>query len=148
MTDRHQNIVSCFLLLEKDNQVLLLKRANTGFYDDMYSLVAGHVDPGETFTQAMIREAKEEAGLDLRPQDIEPVHVMHRKSLVDQSERVDVYFRAKRWQPEPENCEPDKCTELKWFDLGQLPKATVPFVRKVLTELRGESYSEWGWDQP
>jgi 8-oxo-dGTP pyrophosphatase MutT (NUDIX family) len=147
MTKRHTNIVSCFLILEKNNKVLLLKRANTGFYDGQYSLVAGHVDPGETFTQAMIREAKEEAGLDLKPDNLETVHVMHRKSLVDQSERVDVYFKAKRWQPQPRNCEPDKCSELKWFNLDNLPQETVPFVRKILTELRGEEYSEWGWDQ-
>jgi len=54
---RHMNIPASYLVLINDEEkVLLLRRYNTGFKDGMYSLVAGHVDEGENFTQALIRE--------------------------------------------------------------------------------------------
>jgi 8-oxo-dGTP pyrophosphatase MutT (NUDIX family) len=145
--DRNTNIVACFLILMRRGEVLLLKRANTGYRDGEYGLVAGHVEAGETFTQAMLREAREEVGLELSANDLEVVHVMHRKSLVDQSERVDVYFKARQWQLEPHNCEPGKCTELKWSDLNELPENTVPSVRFALSQFKEQYYSEWGWGQ-
>ncbi len=146
--NRNQNIVACFLLLVKNDQVLLLKRQNTGYRDGEYSLISGHVDAGESFKQAMIREAKEEAGLELKPQDLEMFHVMHRKSMIDQSERVDVYFLAKNESQELRNLEPEKCAELTWFKTDNLPEKTVPYIRKIITALKKEQvYSEWGWDQ-
>lgn len=76
----HTNIPASYLILIKDNKILLLRRANTGFKDGFYSMVAGHVDPGETFTDCIIREAQEEAGITLTIQDISVMHMMHRKS--------------------------------------------------------------------
>ena len=62
MNERHKNIPACYLYLKKNNQILLLRRFNTGFEDGNYFFVSGHLDGGESFTDAMIREAKEEAG--------------------------------------------------------------------------------------
>ncbi|MEA2056775.1 MAG: NUDIX domain-containing protein [Patescibacteria group bacterium] len=146
MNKRNTNIVACFLILEKDNQVLLLKRANTGYRDGEYGLVAGHLEPGETFTQAMVREAREEAGLEFTEDELEVVHVMHRKSTIDQSERVDVFFVPKHFKQKPINCEPEKCSELKWFDSNKLPKNIIPPIKQALESyVKKESYSEWGW---
>ena len=80
MKKRHQNIPASYLTLFKDNKILLLKRFNTGYEDGNYSMIAGHVDPNETFTQCIIREAEEEAGILLKPKDLKVVHVMHRNS--------------------------------------------------------------------
>jgi 8-oxo-dGTP diphosphatase len=146
ISDRHTNIVASFLFLTKGNKVLLIKRANTGFYDGFYSLVAGHVDPGETYTEAMIRETKEEAAIVLDEKDISVAHIQHRKSPVDGSERVDAYFVAKKWSGEIKNLEEDKCSEMKWFDLDDLPEKMVPCVRKSISHIRkGDHYSEFGW---
>ena len=78
--ERHQNVPASYLTLLKDNKVLLLKRFNTGYENGNYSMVAGHVDPGESFVQCIIREAKEEAGIQLDPEDLKVAHVMHRNS--------------------------------------------------------------------
>lgn len=144
---RNQNIIASFLILMRGNKVLLLKRFNTGYHDGDYSLIAGHVDKGETFTDAIIREAKEEAGIVIKPDYLKVVHVMHRKSDFDQSERVDVYFLAKKWEGEITNKEPNKCSELKWFEADKLPTNTIKAVRKAVTAVIGKiPYSEFGWN--
>ena len=60
---RHTIIPAVYLILERDNKILMLRRFNTGYCDGQYSLVAGHVDAGESVTTTMIREAREEANI-------------------------------------------------------------------------------------
>jgi len=144
---RHTNIVAAYLVLQKDDQVLLLQRQNTGYEDGNYSVIAGHVEPGETFTQAIIREAREEANVVITQNNIVSQHVQHRKSLTDRSERVDVYYLVKDWQGQVENLEPHKCRELKWFALDDLPKNTIACVKQALEcLLKEQGYSEFGWN--
>lgn len=76
--ERFKFIPSVYLILLKDNKILLLRRYNTGFRDGEYSFVAGHLDGNETLRQAMIREAKEEANIELDLTDLELVHTMNR----------------------------------------------------------------------
>jgi 8-oxo-dGTP diphosphatase len=145
-SERHTNIVASFLFLTEGNKVLLVKRANTGYHDGDYSLTAGHVDPGETYTQAMIRETKEEIGITLKEEDIEVVHIQHRKSSTDGSERVDAYFSVDKWDGEIVNCEEDKCSDISWFDLDDLPENMVPCVKLAINSIRKKKhYSEYGW---
>lgn len=56
--------VSCFVL-NQDNKVLIEKRANKGLTPGKLDLCSGHIDSGEVPTQAMIRELKEELGIEL-----------------------------------------------------------------------------------
>lgn len=143
----NKNIVAAFLVLKKEDQVLLLKRQNTGYGDGKYGLVSGHVENGESFHQAIVREAKEEAGIIINPKDILQTHVQHRKSLEDRSERVDVYFLVEKWQGEIANTEPHKCAELSWFSLDSFPKNTIKAVREALFNIFNNlPYSEFGWD--
>jgi len=143
---RNTNIVASFLLLMRGDKILLHKRCNSGYHDGEYSLIAGHVEAGETFTSTIIREAKEEAGITLKPGNLTVVHVMHHKSDVDASERVNVYFLARKWEGEITNGEPEKCEELEWFDVHNLPPNIIDAVRKVINNvLKKIPYSEYGW---
>jgi 8-oxo-dGTP diphosphatase len=100
-TERFRAVVAVHLLLLRGEEVLLLRRANTGYEDGNYSVVAGHLDGNETATAAMIREAAEEAGIVVAPTDLRFVHVMHRKETAEANERIDLFFAATRWQGEP-----------------------------------------------
>ena len=149
MKIRHCNIPAAYLALIKDNKILLLRRYNTGHEDGNYSMIAGHVDAGETFTECIIREAEEEAGILLEPKNLKVAHVMHRNANPgEQFERVDVFFTADSWGEEIINKEPHKCDELAWFDIGNLPDKTIPYIRQAIDSVwNGVYYSEYGRDE-
>lgn len=79
---------SVHILFYRNEEVLLLKRQNTGFQDGNWSVVAGRMDGGEEVIDAAIREAKEEAGVVIQPANIEIVGIMHRKNTKDSGLKV------------------------------------------------------------
>lgn len=147
MKKRHSNFPASYLVLLEGNKILLLRRCNTGYEDGNYSLVAGHVDPGETFTECIVREAKEEAGIVLDPKDLKVVHVMHRNSgTAEKNERIDVFFVAEKWRGEIANKEPHKCNDLSWFDRDNLPENIISYVKHAIENIRNNIfYCEYGW---
>ena len=125
--------------------MLLARRANTGYYDGHYSIPAGHVESGESFNRALIREVGEEIGIRLLLNDLVVSHVMHRKAE-DGSERVEVFYNVSRWEGNIENMETEKCDDLSWFPLTTLPENTIPYVKHVVDCIRDQVfYSEYGW---
>ena len=143
---RHTIIPASYLVLKQENKILLIRRFNTGFEDGKYSMIAGHVDQGETFTEAIIREAREEAGITLASEDVRLVHMMHRKSYIDAEERVDAYFLAETWEGTLKNNEPEKCDDFSWFPLDELPQNTIPYIKTALQNVQQQIfYSEYGW---
>lgn len=141
---RHAQIAEAHVLFLREGQVLLLRRFNTGWRDGYFSVPAGHVEAGETIRQAAAREAFEEVGVTIDPDDLDLVHLVHRKS---DSERLSFFFRARAWTPEPVNAEPDKCDALEWHDLDHLPPNMVDYVAQALDEIEAaQPYSEFGWE--
>ena len=48
---------------------------------------------------------------------------------------------------EVKNMEPNKCSDLSWFDLDNLPNNMIPYIRKVIENIQNEIfYDEFGWD--
>jgi len=135
--------VAVHLFFLQNSHILLLRRFNTGYEDGNYSVVAGHVDAGETVTQAVTREAKEEVGVTIKPDDIKIVHVMNRKS---KDERIDFFVTVSHWTGDVINNEPNKCDDLAWPPLDCLPDNVIPYVKFALEKYQtGIFYSEFGW---
>jgi 8-oxo-dGTP diphosphatase len=141
--ERFKLVPESHLILMRGGEVLLLRRSGTDYEDGKLSVVAGHIDGGETAREAICREAREEAGIELAPNDLAFAGVVHR---ADRGERVSFFFTATRWQGEVRNMEPHKASELAWCPLDALPDDMVPYVRQAIERWRrGELYGESGW---
>lgn len=138
--------LACYLLLKRRNMVLLSKRLNTGFEDGKYGMVSGHLEGGETVEEAMSREAKEEAGIGISPNDLKVIHIMHRNT--PEREYVDFFLTADKWRGEPKNMEPGKCSNLRWFDVDALPSDTIGYAAYAIDKIgKKEFYSEYGFSR-
>lgn len=143
-SDRFRAIMSVYLILTNDqNEVLLLRRQNTGYKDGELGLPAGHVDGGEDLLTAMRREAKEEVGIELKD-DLQLIHVMHRNC--GDHERVDYFFTANRWNGEVINTEPEKCSELVWVPFDIIPDDVIDYYKQAFEHIQAKSmFSHFGW---
>ncbi|MGZ3634141.1 MAG: NUDIX domain-containing protein [Parachlamydiaceae bacterium] len=136
--------VNAYLILRQGDQIFFQLRKNTGYCDGMWSLIAGHVENGESATAAMIREAREEIGIELSPEQLKVVHIIHRQT---NRVNVDVFFECFSWKGTIRNCEPEKCEELAFFSLDQTPRNVVDYNIKALKAIQNhEFYSELGWN--
>ena len=144
MSDKFKLIATVHIFLtNNEDEVLLLRRFNTGYEDGNYSVIAGHIDGNEEVKAAAIREAKEEAGIEIQPSEIEVVGVMHRKG---EDERVDFFLSAAKWNGSIVNAEPDKCDDLSWHSVHDLPVNMVAYVRRALENYRkGKCFESFGW---
>lgn len=147
--ERTRAISEAHLVLFDGPRTLLLLRANTGWMDGHWSVVAGHVEEGESAALAMCREASEEAGITVDAADLRLFHVIHRsQSVSGRYPRIGFFFTTERWQGEPRNVEPHKCDGLEWFDVNALPENLVPYVAAALDRgRRGVLYSDYGWEE-
>ena len=150
--DRFVVVPASYVFLLRDGvggpEVLLQLRQNTGFMDDHWAAAAaGHVEKGETAYDAARREALEEIAVsDL---DLAFVTAMQRTRGGEPiDERIDFFFTARSWSGEPRIVEPQKCAELRWSALDDLPDPVVPHERSVLEALRTgttTAYSTFGF---
>lgn len=145
--DTARPYTAAFVLIERDGKYLFVRRANTTWMNDHYGLPSGKVEKHEGFRAAAVREAQEEVGVTVRPEDLEFATVAWRDAADSQDnpdmEWCDVLFYAKAWSGEPYNAEPHLHDEIAWFSLDALPENTVPHIRLLLDAYqRGERYIE------
>jgi 8-oxo-dGTP diphosphatase len=120
-----------------DAEVLLQLRRGTGYMDEHWATVAGHVEKGESVLDAAVREASEEVGVHVSPEHLVPLCSMHRTGTgLAVDERVDWFFSAVVWSGDPVVRESAKCADLRWFPLDSLPDPVVPHERRVLECVR------------
>ena len=120
-----------------EDQILLQLRHNTGYMDGHWATAAaGHVERGESVFEAAGREATEELGI--ANLELTPLCAMHRTQAGDDpiDERVDYFLLASSWSGEPRIVEPDKCADLQWFGVDDLPTPVVPHELEVIEKLR------------
>ena len=140
----HQIVKGAFLFLLKEKQILLYKRKDTTHFQNYYGVISGNVEENEVFENAIIREAEEEIGIKIKQEDLEAVHMMHR--IDEQDESMYVFFLAEKWSGEIENKEPNRCEELIWTSIEELPKNIVPYVKDAINNYRTKKYfSEYKW---
>lgn len=146
MEERHKVRVAVYLLLINEGKILLQRRFNTGWNDGNYTIGAsGHMEKGESIMQAMVREAQEETGIDLKEEDLKVVHTMHRH--IEEHEYIDFFITAQKYDGEIKIGEPDRIDELVWFPLDELPENIIPYLKVAIESFQKNiTFSEVGWE--
>ncbi|MGW4348633.1 NUDIX domain-containing protein [Streptomyces sp. NPDC004690] len=109
--------------------------------------LAGHCER-EGAVSCVVREAREEAGLVIEPDDVEFVHLVRLVDSPSARPRIGLVFRARAWSGAPAVREPDRCVEWRWWDPKDLPDAVVPYTRQAIEGvLAGRLFSKRGWDR-
>ena len=77
-------------------------------------------------------------------ENLDVVQVMHRKKADE--ERIDYFFKCSKWSGSIEIMEPDKCDELIWVELDNLPENTIDYIRAAIKNYRENvQFSIYGW---
>ena len=135
------------IILQKEDgnvQILLHRRKNTGYKDGEWDLAgSGHVDENETAKMAVIRECAEELGIEVKIEGLSFAHLSHRVNDTGGRTYYDIYFEFNKYDGIPKIMEPDKCSELKWFNINNLPDDIMDIRKVVLDNYKDNiQYSE------
>ena len=130
--EKEKFLAAVYLIIKNDEgKILLQRRQGTKLWPGFLALPAGHIDEGENAIDAVIREAKEELSIEICEEDIIDSFVVNRrnKSL---KPYFDVYFEIDTYKGEITINEPEKCSELKWVDINNLPYDMIDFEVEAL----------------
>ena len=137
MKERYQSKVVVFLILTREvngiKQILLQERCNTGYMDGQYDMaVSGHLEKGESMAMTVIREAREEIGIEIDEKDLRMVCLIHPY----EQDYINVFFEVQKYKGIPEIKEKDKCDNLQWFDIDKLPANTITRNKNVIENIK------------
>jgi 8-oxo-dGTP diphosphatase len=143
--NRTKTRIAVYLIGVRGDTILLGKRHNTGHMDGHWSLIAGHVQEGESASNAIMREVEEECGIRLAPHELSLIGAMHHYS--PPFDYVNFIFTANLNAHEPINKEPHKCEILAFYPLNDLPVPIAPYVQTIITQSITQKpwIKEYGW---
>jgi 8-oxo-dGTP pyrophosphatase MutT (NUDIX family) len=136
------------LLLYTRGPELLVGLRQGGFAAADWDTPSGKLEPGETLEHGMTREALEETGLRLPPQQLQVVAMTHWHPP-DGVPRIGVFFHLEA-DPAvhgvPFIAEPAKCAELRWAPLDALPSPLLRYTAIGVELFRsGRLYAAMDW---
>ena len=120
------------VILRDDGRVLLCRRMKApeaGFWN----IVGGKVDPMEPSSDAARREAEEETGLKIG--SVEFLCMAEEIIEADRQHWVSLIYVTRDFSGEPTLTEPDKLSEIGWFDPKDPPQPLSAFSAKAFSHL-------------
>lgn len=146
MKQHFQLSTSIFVIVRRENRVLLLGRSHAGWKGGFLNLPAGLHRGGEPLVVAAARELQKETGLMAAPDGLRLAHLMHRRSSDSEAEWLSAFFLAERWAGEPRLIENGEHNYLGWHDPSRLPPGVIPYTAQAIKRaLDGVRYSDFGW---
>lgn len=112
--DKYIKVVTLFLYNNND-QILLQKRSKEK--GGKYGLISGHPKTGETSTQGMVKEVKEEMGIDINDKEIELFHTEKTKHQL-----YDFFYMKKDLDISNSVLQKEEVDDIKWFSMEEVDK--------------------------
>ena len=112
-TDDFHHCVSA-LLCDGDRVLLVHRGPARSWAPDTWDLPGGHVVDSESEPDALVREAREELGIDVQASDISALARLHGPDFEV------VFFQVASWAGTPYNAAPEEHTALAWFRAAEL----------------------------
>lgn len=127
------------MIIMNNDKLLIQKRKGTKLWPGYYALPAGHIDVVENQYEALVREAKEELNIEINPKDITNSYVVLRRNYFEIDGKklepyIDYYFEISEYQGVPSIVEQDKCDELIWADINDLPNPFINYEGDFLSD--------------
>lgn len=136
IVQRHREPVDVHLILRRGSEVLLSRRAGDTYASGLLHMPSGHLDGDfEDVVTGLIREAEEELGILIRPENVRFALVMQHRSPGGEN-RTGWFFEVTQWFGHPRIAEPDRCSQLGWFPLNEPPVDMVAYCRAGLEAYR------------
>ncbi len=116
--------------VNEEGLLLILRRGVTTF-DNLWSNPGGHVEPGESAEDAVVREFREELGV-----VVEVDGYISDYFDVKGEETIGQYtgFHVRIVEGVPRVMEPDKIAKVRRFPLDRLPENLAPYTRKYFVD--------------
>ena len=116
------------LLVQSGKVLLGLRAAGRTFYPEVWDMFGGHVEPGETQAETLVRELQEELGI--TPTRWTYLETLTLPGPAPQEQPSDPWtvhlYRVDAWKGTPFNRQPEEHSVIHWFPLleaMQLPLA-------------------------
>ena len=140
------------IVLNENNEMLLEKRSLTKKQSPgKWALCAGHIEAGDTPENAILREVKEEIGIDITKNDLEFLDVFRRDKKFDNGQHnntyIYIYIYKTNKKVEDYIIQIEELSEVKYFPIKDIEKALEerntdyafydePYIKEILNRIK------------
>ena len=135
MSRCEQTELTTLCLIYKGDQILLQNRVKKDWQG--WTLPGGHIEPGESIVDAVVREMKEETGLTIRNPELRGV----KQFPIDEGRYIVFLFRADEFEGELISSEEGR---MQWFSRSELPSlSAVADFSELLSVIDSDRLTEF-----
>jgi len=139
------HLVSYFLIFSpEESKVLLVDHKKA----QLWLPPGGHVEPGEDPKETVLREAKEELGIETDFLFEEPLFLTVTNTVGNVAQHIDVslWYVLKLHSDDPITYDKDEFHQIRWFGIDQIPfEKSDPHLRRFIEKMISQLRSHINW---
>lgn len=120
--------IAAIIFNDKNEVLLLHRKSKVG--KNTWGFPGGKLDINEGLEDCIKRETKEECNINII--DLEFVNLTNDIMYDIEQHYVTLYYKILSYDGELKNMEPNKCDEIKWFNINNLPINLFSPIKNLL----------------